>query len=198
MVSQLPQGDLTIVQLVELEPRDPIADFAAADEVPSPPAPLGPAVGRLGTQAQTRCRLRTLQTACGTRFATCRFASAAMRDRRGWEKRISPDRDGRTAAPLPVAAPTRTLQPLTPPLPGGAAGAPTPARARGGPAAGEEDRVVVGEEVAELLRGAGLDPGRTDVAYFVVRVLGVESPAVRACLCACALACVRACACMLA
>ena len=52
--------------------------------------------------------------------------------------------------------------------------------------------------MAELLRGAGLDPGRTDVAYFVVRVLGVESPAVRACLCACALACVRACACMLA
>ena len=35
------------------------------------------------------------------------------------------------------------------------------------------------EEVAGLLRGVGLDPGRRDVAYFVVRVLGIEAPAVQ-------------------
>ena len=35
VVSQLPQGELTMVQLTELEPLDPIVDFAAADdEVP--------------------------------------------------------------------------------------------------------------------------------------------------------------------
>ena len=34
-MSQLPQGELTMVQLTELEPLDPIVDFAAADdEVP--------------------------------------------------------------------------------------------------------------------------------------------------------------------
>ena len=31
--SHLPQGELTIVQLKELEPHDPIVDFAAAAEV---------------------------------------------------------------------------------------------------------------------------------------------------------------------
>ena len=58
-----------------------------------------------------------------------------------------------------------------------------------------EDCAVVREEVAGLLRGAGLDPGRSEVAYFVVRVLGVETPAVqfRVCVCVCVHACVRAC-----
>ena len=39
-MSQLPQGELTMVQLTELEPLDPIVDFAAADEVPCCLMPL--------------------------------------------------------------------------------------------------------------------------------------------------------------
>ena len=74
----------------------------------------------------------------------------------------------------------------------------TPAAATAVPAAtpgAAGDCAVVGEEVAGLLRGAGLDPGRSEVAYFVVRVLGVETPAVqfRVCVCVCVHACVRAC-----